>query len=217
MVSSGVEYIRDKQIKLMLLRRVLETKITERTDNYLNTLAIAAKEGITANDFAPLTGLLVGFAQKKKGRLQSYILINLSSLLSKDDLLKVCDVLGAQALRDNQLAVPYAYRIKVFREKASAFKTKVAEREDVWQSGISASGARMGEGHVKVSQVDKILHFNDGQVSHIWDDMVMALKRVNDRLDHSRSPMVDQGMLSSENTYREMVMDMQLLNLVVKH
>lgn len=210
MVSSGVEYIRDKQIKLMLLRRVLETKINERTDNYLNTLAIAAKEGITANDFAPLTGLLVDFAQKKKGRLQSYILINLSSLLSKDDLLKVCDVLEAQALRDNQLAVPYAYRIKVFREKASAFKTKVAERGDVWQSGISASGARIGECHVKVSQVDKILHFNDGQVSHIWDDMVMTLKRVKDRLDYSRSPMVDQGILSSENTYREMVMDMQL-------
>lgn len=66
MVSSGVEYIRDKQIKLKLLKRVLETKITERTDNYLNTLAIAAKEGITANDFAPLTGLLVGFAQRRK-------------------------------------------------------------------------------------------------------------------------------------------------------
>lgn len=210
MVSAGVEYIRDKRMKLMLLKRVLESHITEKTDNYLNLIAIAAKEGVATRDFAPLAELLVGFAQKKRGRLQSYILINLSPLLGRDDMLMVCDVLEAQALRDNQLAVPYAYLIRLVREKALAFKAKIAAREDVWQSGISGSGARMGGSHVRVSQVDKILHFDGRQVSHIWDDMVLTLKKVNDRLDHSRNPIMDQGMLSSENTYREMVMDMQL-------
>jgi len=210
MVSAGIEYIRDKQIKLMLLKRVLESKVNDRTDNYLNALAISAKESITVKDFAPLADLLVNFAQKKKGRLQSYILINLSPLLGKEDLLKVCDVLEAQALRDSQLAVPYAYRIRGLREKAAAFKTKIVERKDVWQSGITDSGARIGEGHVKISQVGKILHFSDEQVQHIWEDMVETLKKVNDRLNRSRKPMVDQGMLSSENTYREMVMDMQV-------
>lgn len=210
MVSSGLNYIRDKKVKLVILKRVLESKIDERTDYLLNALAISAKEGISAKDFAPLSKLLVAFAQKKKGRLQSYILINLSSLLVREDLLKVRDVLELQAMRDCQLVLPYTYLVKGMRDRATLFRAKMAERKDVWQSGITESGSRMGGEHVKVSKVDKILHFNDAQVLHIWDDMVEILKKVNDKLTNSRSSLVDQGMLSFENSYREMVMDMQL-------
>lgn len=210
MVSAGVKYLRDNQTKFILLKRVLETKVNERTDNYLNLLAISAKEGMTTKDFAPLSGSLVEFAQKKKGRLQSYIPINLSPLLNKNDLLKVCDVLEAQALRDSQLVVPHAYLIKGIHEKATRFKAKIVEREDIWQSGIEESGARMGGGHVKVNQVDKILSFNETQILNIWDDMVKTLKKVNGTLNRSRHRNEDFGMLSSENAYREMVLDMQL-------
>lgn len=210
MISAGVEYIKDKQIKLVLLKHVLQAKVNERTGNFLNALAISAKDGVTVKDFAPLSKLLVDFAQKKNGRMQAYILFNLSSLLNRDDLLKVSDVLAEQALNDNYLAVPYAYLIKNIREKSSAIKDKIAEREDVWQSGISDTGARIGDGYVKVSQIDKILHFSKTQASHIWDDLVETLKKVNARLDRSRNPKVDQGMFSSENTFREIVMDMRL-------
>lgn len=210
MISAGVEYIRDKQIKLVLLKHVLQAKVNKSTGNYLNALAISAKDGVTVKDFASLSKLLVDFAQQKNGRLQAYILFNLSSLLNRDDLLKVSDVLAEQALNDNKLTVPYAYLIKNIRDKSSAFKDKIVEREDVWQSGISDTGARIGDGYVKVSQIDKILHFSETQVSHIWVDMVETLKKVKSRLDLSRNQKVDQGMFSIENTFREIVMDMRL-------
>ena len=216
MVSAGVERIRDKQLKLNLLERVLKTpQNNRRNNNSLNALAIAASTGLTARDFEPLAVKMVSSVTKKEDYLYDYILMNLSSLLNKENLLKISGVLEKIALRDNQLAVAYAYKVKTLPDKAADFKEKLVQRKDVWQSGITETGAHMGEGQVKISLVDKIIHFDDAQVQHIYTDMTETLEKVNGLLNRPNRRVEDMGMLSSENAYREMVMDM--LRFVHRH
>lgn len=211
MVSAGVEHIRNKQLKLNLLGRVLETPQKNRmNNNSLNALAIAASTGLTVRDFEPLAVKMVSNVTKKEDYLYDYILMNLSSLLNKENLLKISGVLEKIALRNNQLAVAYAYRVKNLPDNAADFKEKLVQRKDVWQSGITEMGVHIGDVQVKISLVDKIIHFDDAQVQHIYTDLTETLEKVKGMLNRPDRRVEDQGMLSSENTYREMVMDMLL-------
>lgn len=210
-VVEGAAYINDKELKLSLLRRVLANLSEDsRLDNQLNALAISAGRGLSVNDFEPFAENLVKYAKKNARRIESYVLINLSDLLSLDNRRIIYSTLEKQALRDANLAEAYAGLIKDEPELSAVFKQKMLARKDVWQSGAGKGHRIIGDGHIRVSRIDGILHFDDDQILAIYRDLrdtVASMKKV---FQDRKRDAVDYGWMSEEGTYREVVMDMML-------
>ena len=143
-VAEGTEYINDKELKLRLLRRVLANLSEDsKLDNQLNALAISAGRGLSVKDFEPLADNLVKYAKKNARRIESYVLINLSDLLSLENRRLIYGPLEKQALRDANLAEAYAVLIREEPNLSMTFKQKLLAQKDVWQSG---AGGGAGEG-----------------------------------------------------------------------
>ena len=212
-VAEGTEYISDKALKLRLLSRVLANlSKNSKLDNQLNALAISAGRGLSVNDFEPLADSMVKYAKKNARRLESYVLINLSDLLSLDNRRLIYSTLEKQALRDANLAEAYAVLIKDEPVLSTVFKKKLLAQKDVWQSVV---GHRIvGDGHIKISRIDNLLHFDHDQVLNIFlnlKDTVAFMKSFLER----KQDAIDYGWMSEEGYYREVVMDMMLF--VHKH
>ena len=210
-VAEGTEYINDKALKLRLLSRVLANLSEDsKLDNQLNALAISAGRGLTVKDFEPLAENLVKYAKKNARRIESYVLINLSDLLSLDNRRLIHITLERQALRDANLAEAYSVLIKDEPDLSTAFKKKLLARKDVWQSGVGDGHRIVGDGHIKISRIDEILHFDYDQVRAIYEDLrdtVASMKKV---FQNRKRDAVDYGWMSEEGSYREIVMDMML-------
>lgn len=210
-VAEGTEYINDKDLKLRLLRRVL-TNLSEgsKLDNQLNALAIAAGSGLSVNDFEPLADSLVKYAKKNARRMESYILINLSDLLALDNRHLIYGTLENQALRDANLADAYAALIMKESDFSIAFKQKLLARKDVWQSGVGERHGILGDGHIRISRIDGILHFDQDQVLAIYRDLRDTVALMKKVFLNRKQDVVDYEWMSAEGSYREVVMDMMI-------
>lgn len=208
-VAEGNEYINDKELRLRLLRHVLANLSEDsKLDNQLNALAISAGRGLSVKDFEPLADSLVKYAKKNARRIESYVLINLSDLLSLENRRLIYGPLEKQALRDANLAEAYAVLIRKEKDLSISFKQKLLAQKDVWQSGVGEGHRILGDGHIKISRIDGILHFNQDQVRAIYRDLrdtVASMKKV---FQNRKQDAVDYGWMSEEGSYREVVMDM---------
>lgn len=215
-VAEGTEFISDKALKLRLLSRVLANLSEDsKLDNQLNALAISAGRGLSVNDFEPLADSLVKYAKKNARRIESYVLINLSDLLSLDNRRLIYSTLEKQALRDANLAEAYAILIKDEPDLSTVFKKKLLAQKDVWQSGVGVGHRIVGDGHIKISRIDNILHFDDDQVLNIFLDLKDTVASMKKSFLERKQDAIDYGWMSEEGSYREVVMDMMLF--VHKH
>jgi len=216
--SVGIEYINDKTLKMKCIERVLN-KLTENEylDNQLNSLAISASRGLTVNDFEPLADKMVAITLKQKiKRVDTYVLINLAHLLSKEYLSKIRVALMMQALHDANLSVAYAVLIRKDKKAAIEYKKDLLSRTDVWQSGIWRNRIAIGNSVVKISRIDKLLHFNNNQVVAIYQDMKSVINAAKVVFEKPGRKAFDRGWWSAENTFREVAIDMLIFLSVHK-
>lgn len=208
-IAEGAEYISHKPTKLRILVFVLDNLSEDsKYDNQLNALAIAAGRGLTVNDFEPLAEKLVKYAEKNVRRIESYVLINLSDLLSKERQRSIYGALEKQSLSDTNLIEAYSYLIRDEGDIATAFKQKMITRKDIWQSGAGDDRIIVGDGFVRISRIDGVLHFDHDQVIIIYEDLKKELAKMKRALGDPKHEAKDTGWMSRENNFREVVIDM---------
>ena len=211
-VSSGVSYLNDKDFKLDVLRYVLGND-TESVfdDNLLNSLAIAASDGLSVEDFKPLADLLVDYAGKEgHSDAFSYILMNLSRYLSKQDFLRINDIIVEQVQNDGNLADAYAFRVRDIPELSAAFRQSLIQKKNIWNTQVFSNTLSSSDAIVKIGRIDAILHFNQNQVETIYEDMKETLGQMIDIFARQGKKARDQRLFSWEDHLREAVMDMRL-------
>lgn len=218
-VAEAIEYVPAKELKLRLIKRVLEKdKIDERFDSHYNKLAISARKGLSVRDFSPLNGLLIEFATKARdGRSQQgyFIVMNLLLLVDKEHKKEILPLLAERSLYDAFMTDGYVAHVKDYPEMLEEFKEKLLQREDLWHTGIMKDGVGIGGGNVKIGLLDRFLHYDEAEVLVVYENLKKYLSKIEKLLDREGPLGVDRGWMSSENTFREIVMDMKLF--VHKH
>ena len=213
-VSKALEYINAKDLRIRLLKRVIEKdEINERFEDYYNTLVIAARKKLRSTDFDGLMDRLVVFAEKakeSKNLLAYFIVLNLMVLLNKEQKPKLLAIIEERSMRDAYMTEGYAAHAKDYPELAEAFKENFVKGKDLWHSGITDEGVHIGVGNVNVSRLDKTLHFDEKQVMAIYNDLKTVLVKIDRILKKEEQSKVDRGWMSAENNFREMVMDMRV-------
>lgn len=213
-VADALEYVSAKDLKLRLLRRVLGKEIGDgRFESHFNTLVISARKGLSVKDFAPLNDMLFAFAEKaRNGKSQQgcFIVMNLLPQLDNDNKKKVLPILEERALHDAFMTDGYAAHIKDYPEMIEQFKEKLLQRADLWHTGIKENSVGIGGGNVKIGLLNRYLHYDDAEVLIIYDNLKKYLSKIEKILDREGRSGIDRGWLSSENTFREIVMDMML-------
>ncbi len=213
-VAKALEYVWAKDLRLKLLRRVFgKMDMDDRYGSYYNTLAISARERLKPSDFVPLNSLFVSFAEKtaKSNNQQAYfILMNLMVLMEGENKRKVLKLMEYHSVRDAFLIGGYVFHIKGYSDLVKSFFDYYLKGEDLWNSGITNGGVHIGGGNISVSQIDKLLSFNDEQVELVFDDLIVILGKINDVFQRKDRPKEDKGWMSPENNFREILMDMRL-------
>lgn len=213
-VSSALEYIGAKSLKLRLIKRVLNRdNVDDRFDSIYNHLVISARVGLKPADFVPLVNELTGFAKRVKeaNSQQGYfIIMNLLLLIKKDRKPELLELIKERCLKAPYMTEGYAAHVKDFPEMANAFKDEFLKGDDLWHTGISGDGISIGAGNVSVSQMDNTLHFDERQTLVVYDNLKKVLGKINKVLQRDGRQKEDKGWMSSENNFREIVMDMRL-------
>ena len=213
-VSEALVYINDKEIKLWILDRILDkNQIDERFENHFNNLAISARKGLSVSDFSSLMQKYQSFAKKaaKTNNQQScFVVINLIGLVEKSQRFEYLKLLEKRSLQDVYLVEGYASRIKSYPELADSFKKKFVAGIDFWRSGIVDTGIHIGIGNVNVSRIDRSLSFDDEQVAVLYKDLMVTIGKIEAVFKKENHQKEDKGWMSSENNFREMVMDMRV-------
>lgn len=213
-VAKALEYVSAKELRLGLLRRVLEKMdVEDRYGSYYNTLVISARERLKPFDFAPLSGLFISFAEKtakSKNQQANFVLMNLMVLMDGENKRKVLKLMEYHSIRDAFLIGGYVFHIKDYPDLVKSFIDYYLKGEDLWNSGITNEGVHIGGGNVSVSQIDKLLGFNDEQVVLVYNDLKTILGKINKVFQRKNRPKEDKGWMSPENNFREVLMDMRL-------
>jgi len=213
-VSNALTYIGNKKLRLKLLKRILvKDEISDRFDNHINTLAISVREKLKPVDFAPFLETYFSFAQKaieSNSQVGCFIVMNLMALVDDYQKPKLLALLEDRALQDPFLTEGYAAQIRNYVELVHTFKNKFLSSEDLWRSGINDTSISIGLGNIKVNQIDKYVSFDEGQVSYIYNDLKKTLEKIVKVFDNPNHEKEDKGWMSSENNFRELVMDMRL-------
>ncbi len=213
-VSSAIELIGAKNLKLRLIKRVLNSEnICDRFDSIYNHLVISARVGIKPSDFVPLVDELIRFAKKVKeaNSQQGYfVIMNLLSLVKNDRKSELLELIKGRCLKDPYMTEGYAAHVKDYPQMAASFKEDFLKVEDLWHTGISDKGISIGAGNVGVSQIDRTLHFDEHQTLVIYNNLKESLSKINKVLQREGRQKEDKGWMSSENNFREIVMDMRL-------
>ena len=213
-VAKALEHVSAKELRLGLLRRVLEKMdIEDRYGSYYNTLVISARERLKPFDFAPLNSLFISFAEKtakSKNQQANFVLMNLMVLMEGENKRKVLKRMEYHSVRDAFLIGGYVFHIKDYPDLVKSFIDYYLTGEDLWSSGIVKNGVHIGGGIVSVSQIDKLLCFNDEQVEFVYNDLKVILGKINKVFQRKNHPKEDKGWMSPENNFREVLMDMRL-------
>lgn len=213
-IAKALEYITAKELRLRLLKRVLENmNMDNQFGSYYNTLVISARERLKPADFVPLIDVLITFAQKseeKKNQQANFILMNLLMLIRGDSKFRLLEIIENRSVRDPFLVGGYVYHIKNYPELINSFLDYYLKIDDLWNSGISKDGIRIGGVSVNVSQIDKLLGFNDIQVSIVYDNLRITLNEINKVLQKKKNKKANKGLMSPENSFQEILMDMRL-------
>lgn len=213
-VSSAIEYIGAKDLKLRLIKRVIDREnIGERFDSIYNHLVISARVGLKPTDFAPYVDGLIAFAKRVKeaNSQQGYfVIMNLLLLVKNERKPELLDLIKERCLRDPYMTEGYAAHVKDFPEKANTFKEEFLKGDDLWHTGISGNGISIGAGNVSVSQIDRTLLFDEHQILTVYGNLKVVLGKINKVLQRAGREKEDKGWMSAENNFREIVMDMRL-------
>lgn len=213
-VSDALKYTGNKELRLKLLKRILaKDQLNDRFDNHLNTLAISARKKLKPADFEPLLEDFFAFAKMAKesnSQLGCFIVINLIILVGNNQKSKILVLLEDRALKDVYLTEGYAAQIKDYPELVHSFKEKFLVAKDLWRSGIHDDSISVGLGNVRISQIDKYVFFDKKEVVYIYNDLKMTLDKITKVLNRPNREKEDKGWMSSENNFRELVMDMRL-------
>ena len=213
-VSDAIENVSAKELKLRLLSRVLEKDaIDERFESHYNKLVISARKGLSVKEFAPLNDSLIEFAKKTRdGKSQqgSFIVMNLLLLVNKEHKKEVLQLLEERSLYDAFMTDGYVAHVKDYPELLEEFKDKLLQREDLWHTGIMKDGVGIGGGNVKIGLLDRYLHYDEAEVLVVYENLKKYLRKIEKLIDREGQLGVDRGWMSSENTFREVVMDMKL-------
>lgn len=213
-VSTALEYVTAKELRVKLIKRVLDiSEINDRFEDYYNNLVIAARRKLKPRDFESLVDKLYSFAEKAKqsNSMQAYfVVLNLLLLVNKEKKLALLALIEDRAIRNAYMIEGYAAHAKEYPELVLALKDKYVQGSDFWNTGITSEGVHIGIGSVSVSRLDRALHFNDDQVKIIFDDLKTMLAKIVIILQKEGQYGVDRGWMSSQNTFREHVMDMRL-------
>lgn len=204
----GLAYIRNKEFKIRLLTHILSIlDEAGHLDGEINSLVIAASRGLTVRDFEPLAEHLVSYVSGRD-KIDTYVVINLVNLLSKNNRRAIYDALEKQSLSDPYLADAYSFYIKAEKGRSVSYKQKLISRKDIWQTGIGEKQISFGGRFTKISSVDSILHFNRKQCLIIYNDLKSVLGIVRKHLDYPKHEKIDKGWMSLENYFREIAIDM---------
>lgn len=213
-VSEALYHTKDKRIRLWALEHILDKyQIDERFENYFNNLAISARKGLTVSDFSPLMPKYQAFAKKatKTNNQQGcFVVINLIGLAEKSQRVEYLKLLEKRALQDVYLVEGYASRIKSYPELVESFKKKFVTGSDFWHSGILDKSVHIGIGNVNVSRIDKSLSFDDEQIAILYKDLMITIGKIENIFKKDSHQKEDKGWMSSENNFRDMVMDMRV-------
>ena len=213
-VSSAIKYVGAKDLKLRLIKRVIgRENIGERFDSIYNHLVISARVGLKPADFVPYVDELIAFAKrvKESNSQQGYfVIMNLLLLVKNDRKPELLDLIKERCLRDPYMTEGYAAHVKDFPEIANIFKEDFLIGDDLWHTGISGNGISIGAGTVSVSQIDRSLHFDENQILSVYGNLKDVLNKINKVLQRDGREKEDKGWMSSENNFREIVIDMRL-------
>lgn len=219
LVAKALEYITVKELRLRLLARVLENMdMDDKFGSYYNTLVISARDKLKPYDFVPIIDTLLAFAKRsseKNNQQANFILMNLLVLVEGDDKLKVLKMIEYRSVRDPFLIGGYVYHIKHYPELISSFLEYYLKIDDLWHSGISKDGIRIGGVSVNVSQMDELLKLNGAQVPMVYDNLKIILDKINKILQKKNNKKENIGWMSPESSFQEILMDMRLF--VNKH
>lgn len=214
LVAKALGYVSANDLRLRLLNRVLEDMdLDDDFGSYYNTLVIAARNNLKPSDFTPIVDKFIGFIEKtenKHNQQANFVIMNLLLLLDKEHKQKVLKLVENRALRDAYLIGAYALYIKDFPELVVSFTEYFLKREDLWRSGITKEGVRLSGNTIEVSQIDKLLHFNDEQVAIIFNDMSITIEKIDKFFQKKNQVRDDKSWMAPENSFRELVMDMRL-------
>ena len=213
-VSNALNYINDKEIKIWCLDHILDRQqINEYFEGHLNVLAISARKGLSTVDFMPLVPKYHSFAKKaiKSNNQQGcFVVINLVGLIERSQRSEYLKMLESRALKDAYMIEGYAARIKSYPELKDSFKKKLLSKNDLWHSGIMENGVSFGLGNVSVCKIDRLLVFDDIQVDLAYRDLMNTVGKIEAVFKKENHQKEDKGWMSSENNFREMVLDMRL-------
>lgn len=213
-VSRALELIGAKNLKLRLIKRILNREnIGDRFDSIYNHLVISARVSLKPADFVPLVDELIGFAKKvKEAKSQQgyFVIMNLLLLVKKERKPELLELIKERCLKDPYMTEGYAAHVRDYPEMAEAFKKDFLKGDDLWHTGISGQGISIGAGNVGVSQIDRTLHFDEHQILAVFDNLKEVLGKITKVLQRDGRQKEDKGWMSSENNFREIVMDMRL-------
>ena len=214
LVTHGLDKISSKGLKLRLLKRVLNVKtINDDLTGRFNSLAISSAKGLSEKDFKEMVSLYHTYADKAieaNSQQGCFVAFNLIKLLPKDEQERMYGKFEQRALRDGFLIEGYAYRIKGYSTLVSSFKEHFLQGEDLWHSGINNDGVSIGLGNVNVSTIDKYLSFNEEQTMMVYENMKVILGKIDRVLNKQGRSKEDNGWLSAENNFRDIVSDMRI-------
>ena len=213
-VTEALDYVNAKELRLRLVKRVLDKdEINDRFEDHYNSLVIAARKKLKPSDFEDSVSKLADFAEKAKASnsLQAYfVVLNLLTLIKKEEKPKLLAIIEDRAIRNAFMTEGYAAHAKDYPELALSFKEKFVQGEDFWHSGITNEGVHIGGGTIGVNRLDRTLHFNEEQVRILYNDVKTFIVKMDNILQKEEQTKVYRGWMSSENTFREQVMDMRL-------
>ena len=214
LVAKALEYVSAKDLRLRLLKRVLENmNLDDQLGSYYNTLVIAARDRLKPSSFAPLSSLFISFAEKtakSKNQQANFVLMNLMVLMEGENKRKALKLMEYHSVRDAFLIDGYVSHIKDYPDLVKSFIDYYLTGGDLWNSGITKDGVRIGGGIVSVSQIDKLLSFNDEQVEFVYNDLEVMLGKINKVFQRNNHLKEDKGWMTPENNFREILMDMRL-------
>lgn len=214
LVTRGLDYISAKELKLRLLKRILNVEvIDDDLTGRLNSLAISSSKGLTDRDFKELVPLYHAYVDKAiqtNNQQGCFVAFNLTKLLPKNEQEKMYGKFEQRALRDSFLMEGYVYRIKDYPALTSSFKNHFLKSEDLWYSGINKNSVSIGLGNVNVSVIDKYISLNKEQTMMVYENLKVILGKIDRVLNKHGRSKEDRGWLSAENNFREIVTDMRL-------
>lgn len=213
-VANALEHVPAKELRIKLLKRILENMdLDDEFGSYYNTLAISARERLKPSDFAYLYDAFVAFIEKTKHKTNqqaNFVIMNLLVLLDKEQKKAVLKTIEDRAVKDVYLLSGYIFHIKDYPDLIDSFNRYFLQGEDLWNSGITNTGIHMGIENNNLNQFDKLLHFNEGQVNYIYNDLKLTLGKIDNVFHRKGYPKTDKGWMSPENNFREIVMNMRL-------